>query len=135
MGGAFNDTPRTVSALDFDLAASGTCLRKYCHLGQSLLDTDLGVAAARGNCHRCNDPCQYLLQPWPTGGLQDDDRHAAIDEVLLVSEVLVCGDEDFKVFRLGCSDKFPILQARPASFVRCYTTWPTSAWRSGAGVP
>jgi hypothetical protein len=60
------------------------------------------------------------LDSWPTGCKQNNDGNAAASEVLLVLEVLVGGDKNFKARLLCCGDEITVLELRPTLLVRCH---------------
>lgn len=66
--------------------------------------TRLGSIDGRYDCR------EVALNPWPTGGLQHNDRQTAIGEILLVLEVAVGGDEDLKSVRFRGSNELPVFQ-------------------------
>ena len=54
-----------------------------------------------------------LLNSRPRRRHQHDDRQPSIGEVLLVTHVLVRGDDDFIAFFFGFFDEFPVFQQLP----------------------
>ena len=99
------------------MAGSGTNANVGAAAGVRSRNTNLGVAPF-GSCIDCAHYFGHgILDSWPTGGAQYDDRNAPRFQVLLVPEVRIGCDEDSKSTVLSGVEKFAVLQLRPAALV------------------
>lgn len=102
---------------------------------QPSLHGHLDEAARARRSHRFQYLGRRRTDSRPARSGQDDHSQAATREVLLVLQVLVRGEEDVESSSLRSSNQSSILQRAPPQLKAVSTECPTSAWRSGAGVP
>jgi hypothetical protein len=60
----------------------------------------------------------YALNPRPAGCTQNQDADLSLRQILLVLEVLIGRDQQFKPLVLSLLQKFAIFQTPPTQFMR-----------------
>ena len=78
------------------------------------------VTARHCSIHGCNHKINVAVNHWSIGIPEDDNRYSPGLQVLLVSHIFVCGEEQIEIGFFGGFEQFAIDQAVPASSLCFY---------------
>jgi hypothetical protein len=73
------------------------------------------ASAGRGRVDRGNDPRDMPLDGALSALPQNDDGNLAVGKVLLVAQIAVCGDQNFKSRSFGSIEEFTVSQLLPTA--------------------
>jgi hypothetical protein len=87
--------------------------------GRSLIEGDfnLGIAARCRCVYGCDDAVHVPVNGWPLGVAKDHDGNPASFEILLVSDVLIGGEQDLESGFLGRFQQFAVAQICPSPWL------------------
>ena len=80
---------------------------------QSAMDIDFRVAAGRGCIHRCDDVPDMQPQNRPSRVTDNNDGNLPAGQVLLMPNVLVRGDQEFKTGRFSRGEQVAVAECVP----------------------
>jgi hypothetical protein len=75
------------------------------------IDLYFYIAGRTDAFERSSNARSGMLNTWPTGGEQHHNCQAPVRQVLLVSQVFVGGQQDFKAGLFGLGDQLAVFQA------------------------
>ena len=100
-----------------------------------LRDLNVGVSAWLRRVDRRRDTVRMAFKTRsPLSVSEHDDCDAPAGEILLVTHVLVSGDEHIEALGLRRAEQCAVLQGGPSLFVAVLTVWPERKARRGTGV-
>src|SRR5580658_8340487 len=78
---------------------------------------DVHLCKAAGSCgvHRRDDLRDMWFDEGPSSLTQHNNRNLAAREILLIPEILVCGNEHFEPGGLGLFEQLAVLQLLPST--------------------
>jgi hypothetical protein len=85
--------------------------------------------------YRSDHPIRLSAQDRPLLITENDESDSPASQVLLISDVLVGGQQDLETSRFGGRDELAVYKPVPSRSIASTTTWSFRKWRSGAGVP
>jgi len=72
------------------------------------VELNLEVTVRRKGLNCCQDKRGGIANSWPGGCFEDDNSDFSVSEVLLILQVLICGNDQIKSFPLGCRNEVSI---------------------------
>ena len=98
-------------------------------------ERQLDVIARRELGNRPRHATRMLANQPPVGGHQDEHRKPAGGQVLLVTEILIGGDNGEKTSASAACNNAPFCRVPQPSSKAETISWPTRKRRNGTGVP
>lgn len=98
-------------------------------------ERQLAVIARRELGNRLRHVTRMLANQPPVGGHQDEHRKPAGGQVLLVTEILIGGDNGEKTAASAAGNNSPFCRVPQPSSKAETISWPTRKRRNGTGVP
>jgi hypothetical protein len=93
------------------------------------------VVAGLNRSDRGDHLRRVVLNLWPARGWQYDHGNSTSGELLLMAQILVCGDQHVEDAASAASSNSPLPSVDHPRSYAVPTVCPTNASRSGTGVP